>query len=208
MPASAPTNIELAEALDQMAELLLRDGEPNPYRVQAYLTAAETLRAEREPVALRYGRGGHAALAELPGIGASLAGHLGQLIESGRAGLRDRLLRAHNPAVLLATVPGISPRLAHVLVEDLGVASLADLERAALDGRLGTIPGVGPRTVEAIRLQLNSILSRSARRRARRLRRQTLQLVARERTAPTPTPDPPAAPHAVIYDLFPTSAAA
>ena len=212
MTPSAPTNVEIAEALEQMADLLTRQGEPNPYRVQAYLIAAATIRDESEPLALRFGRGGRDALAELPGVGVSLARHIGQLIESGRAGLHDRLLQAADPAALLSTVPGVSARLARVLVDELGVETLAELERAALDGRLATVPGVGPRTVEAIRLQLNSILSRSARRRARRLRRETLQLVARERelqrAEPEPTPDPPAAPHAVIYELFPSSAAA
>ena len=39
MTTIGPTNPELAEALDQMAEVLVRQGESNPYRVQAYLQA-------------------------------------------------------------------------------------------------------------------------------------------------------------------------
>jgi len=146
-----PTNIELAEALDQMAEVLVRQGESNPYRVQAYLQAAAMIRDLDAPVAQLYGEGGRDALTALPGIGVNLAHHLAQYVETGRIGLRDRLLRADDPAELLATVPGVSLRLAQRLVDELGVESLSELERAALDGRLQDLDGVGPRRTEAIR---------------------------------------------------------
>jgi len=223
MSPIGPTNIELAEALDQMAEVLLRQGEPNPYRVQAYLQASAMLRDLGEPVARLYGEGGRDALTSLPGIGVNLAQHLAQYIETGRIGLRDRLLRTDDPASLLATVPGISPRLAQRFVDELGIDSLADLERAAHDGRLLALDGVGPRTTEALRLQLNSILNRSARRRARRLRRQVAQLAAVQRRAeiageaasteaPAASAEAPsgvaeARPVATIYSLFPPAAA-
>lgn len=217
-----PTNIELAEALEQMADLLLRRGEPNPYRVQAYLQAAAMVREHDAPLTGLFGEGGREALMSLPGIGVSLATHLAQYIETGRIGLQDRLLRAEDPVALLATVPGVSDRLASRLVDELGVRSLAELERAAHDGRLIEMEGIGPRTVEAIRLQLNSILNRSSRRRARRVRRQVAQIAASQRragevldemqdaeaeqleTVSSARTDRPAA---TIYSLFPPAAA-
>ena len=221
MTPIGPTNIELAEALEQMAEVLVRQGESNPYRVQAYLQAAGMIREHAEPVARVYGDGGRDALTSLPGIGVSLAHHIAQYIESGRIGLRDRLLRADDPAALLATVPGVGKRLAERLVAELGIESLAELERAAHDGRLQDLDGVGPRRTEAIRLQLNSILNRSSRRRARRLRRQVAQLASAQRRAETTAeqateaaaeqaeadPAEDARPVATIYSLFPPAAA-
>ena len=221
MTPIGPTNIELAEALEQMAEVLVRQGESNPYRVQAYLQAAGMIREHDEPVARVYGDGGRDALTSLPGIGVSLAHHIAQYIESGRIGLRDRLLRADDPAALLATVPGVGDRLAQRLVDELGVESLAELERAAHDGRLQDLDGVGPRRTEAIRLQLNSILNRSSRRRARRLRRQVAQLASAQRRAEATAeqateaaaeqaeadPAEDARPVATIYSLFPPAAA-
>ncbi|MFN3597933.1 MAG: helix-hairpin-helix domain-containing protein [Rubricoccaceae bacterium] len=225
LPApSGPTNHELADLLAQMAALLVRRGEPNPYRVQAYVHAADLLRTLEEPVALAYARGGREALLALPGVGAGLATHLAQYIEAGRAALRDRLLEADDPAALIATVPGIGRALARRVVAELGVGSLAELERAAHDGRLEALAGFGPRRIEAIRLQLNSILDRAARRRARRVRRQILRLVAAQQraaeaaeraqeaadlaaeTAAGGAPD--GAPlAATIYPLFPPAAA-
>ena len=217
MTRIGPTNVELAEALEQMAELLVRRGEHNPYRVQAYLHAAGTVRALPVPVATIYGDGGKDALTALPGVGVSLAGHLAQYVESGRIGLRDRLMAASDPVALLETLPSVGHRLAVRLVDDLGIRSLSELERAAHDGRLAALPGVGPRTVEAIRLQLNSILDRSARRRARRVGRQIAQMMAAEQYEAHDLPadetaapvDRPAAerPQATIYSLFPPAAA-
>lgn len=223
MTTIGPTNVELAEALEQMAEVLLRRGEPNPYRVQAYLQAAGMIREMEEPVAQVFGAGGRDALLALPGIGVSLAHHIAQYVETGRIGLRDRLLRSEDPAALLATLPSVSERLARRLVDELGVESLAELERAAHDGRLQDLAGVGPRTTEAIRLQLNSVLNRSSRRRARRVRRQVVQLAAAERhraeaadaAADREARDAEATvgvqsderPPATIYPLFPPAAA-
>ena len=213
-----PTNIELADVLDQMAEALVRRGEPNPYRVQAYLQAAAQIRDLDEPVAVLYGEGGREALMDLPGVGISLATHLGQFIETGRVALQDRLLRAEDPEALLASVPGVGSALARRLVAE-GIRSLGDLERAAHDGTLAALDGIGPRKLEALRLQLNSILHRAARRRARRVRRQVLRISAASRrseaaeapeSAASEPADPSplqAVPTATIYSLFPPAAA-
>ena len=219
MSPIGPTNVELSEALEQMAELLVRRGEHNPYRVQAYLHAAGTVRELAVPVATIYGDGGKDALTNLPGVGVSLAGHIAQYVETGRIGLRDRLMSASDPVALMETLPSVGHRLAVRLVDDLGIRSLSELERAAHDGRLAAMTGVGPRTVEAIRLQLNSILDRSARRRARRVGRQVAQMMAADLyEAHTNTDVPPALPEAsvdrpaerataTIYSLFPPAAA-
>ena len=222
-PTLGPTNDELADVLGQMAELLVRQGEPNPYRVQAYLQAAAMIRDQESPVAEVYGRGGRKALTELPGVGVNLAQHLADYIERGRVALRDRLLRADDPAALLQTVPGIGASLAERLVA-MGIRTLAQLERAAHDGTLAEVDGLGPRRLEAIRLQLNSILHRSARRRVRRVRKQVARLAALRRdaqdaaaAAETTAPEVAApeahdapeaeAPLATIYPLFPPAAA-
>ena len=214
-PLLGPTNDELAAVLVQMADLLARLGEPNPYRVQAYLHGAEAVRAAEEPLALLYARGGRKALLALPAIGDNLAAHLADYLERGRVGLADRLMAAAHPEALLASVPGVSPALAARLVA-AGIGTLAELERAAYDGRLAALDGIGPRRLEAIRLQLNTVLHRAARRRLRRVRRQVARLaaasvppahlrpVARPEAPEPPRPTPPA----VIHVLHGPAAAA
>lgn len=173
-----PTNEELAGVLEEMAALLTKLNEPNPYRVQAYLQAAAMLREQEAPVVLLYAEGGRKALMDLPGIGVSLALHLAQYIENGRAGLHDRLRAAADPVGLLASVPGLGEALAHRIVDELGVTTLTELEKAAQDGRLAALDGFGPRRLEGLRLQLGAILHRAARRRVRRVRRDLLRLAA------------------------------
>jgi DNA polymerase (family X) len=163
MPGIGPSNQEIAEVLEQMAELFVRLKETNPYRVRAYLVAAETIRACREPLFSVYGRGGRQALEAPPGIGSALASHVASYLETGRVGLQDRLMVAADPVALFATVPGIGPALAARIAGELGLRTLGELERAVHDGRLAAIEGMGPRRLEALRLQLNSILSRAAR---------------------------------------------
>ncbi|MEM6326809.1 MAG: helix-hairpin-helix domain-containing protein [Bacteroidota bacterium] len=208
-----PSNDELADVLGQMAELLVRRGEPNPYRVQAYLQAAAMLRDLDVPASELYADGGREALTALPGVGVNLAQHLADYIERGRVALRDRLLAADDPVALLETVPGIGRPTAERLVAS-GIRTLAALERAALDGRLADLAGFGPRRVEAVRLQLNSILHRSAQRRARRVRRQMVRLASRRHRTEAVRPDPATQPAAsggaavaTIYPFFPPAAA-
>ena len=216
-PTVHPTNVELADVLVQMADLLSRD-EVNPYRLAAYHTAAAYVRDFEEPLAHLYATGGAKALTALPGIGPNLATHLGQYIESGRTGLHDRLMRSRDPVALLQTVPGVGRSLAERLVAE-GITSLAELERAVVSGDLAEIEGIGPRRLEALRLQLNSILHRASRRRSRRVRKQIQRLAAERARAAAqrpalelvPTPDPESAPEpaalATIYPLFPPAAA-
>ena len=69
MTTLGPTNEELATVLEEMAALLVKQREPNPYRVQAYLQAAAMIRDHDEPLTLLYGAEGREGLTDLPGVG-------------------------------------------------------------------------------------------------------------------------------------------
>jgi DNA polymerase/3'-5' exonuclease PolX len=185
-----PPNEEVADVLDRMGELLVQNGEPNPYRVQAYVQAARMVRAHDAPLASLYAEGGKDALMDLPGIGPSLAEHVARYVETGRIGLKDRLEAATDPAELFESVPGVGPALAQQLVGDLGLRTLAALERACYDGRVEALPGMGPRKTEGLRLQLNALIGRESRRRLRRVRRSVLKLEAARRRAAEQEPAP------------------
>ena len=165
-----PTNAEIADVLEQMADVL-DEREANPYRVGAYRQAAQTIRAHTEPLADLYAAGGVNALMDLPGVGESLSAHIARYIETGRLGRRTRQDDAFDPVVLFSSIPGVSRALARRLVDELGVTTLDALERAAYDGRLLAVKGVGRQTVAALRLQLNSLLQWTALERRQRVRR-------------------------------------
>jgi hypothetical protein len=160
---SPSTNTRVAEALEQVAELLEAQG-ASGFRVRAYRDAAATVRASAEDVGGLLAREGRGGLDGLPGIGRGLAAVIAELVETGRLRLLDRLRGAVYPEDVLASVPGIGPRLAQRIHERLGIENLEDLEQAAWDGRLAQLPGFGPRRIETLRAVLGARLSRPRRR--------------------------------------------
>jgi hypothetical protein len=164
-----PTNDELADALERVADLLEAQ-DANPFRVRAYRNAARLAREAEEPLASALERGGRAALEALPGIGRTLASQIAELVHTGRLGFLERLEGQVSPEDLFTTVPGIGEELAARIHRELGIETLEELELAAHDGRLAGLPGFGERRVRGVRDALAGILARSARRRARRLR--------------------------------------
>jgi hypothetical protein len=94
---------------------------------------------------------GVAGLDELPGIGSVLARAIAELAFTGHFVMLDRLRGEHDPVALLASVPGIGPRLAQRLHEALEIDTLEELETAATDGRLRDFPGFGDKRVAGVR---------------------------------------------------------
>lgn len=167
-------NDDIAGRLDEVADLLAVQ-RANPFRIEAYRKAAETLRSLPEPVSAIHARGGLAALEALPGIGASISRSIAGLLAWGRLPMLERLRGQSEGSVLLRTVPGIGAALAARLHDELGIESLEELEIAAHDGRLAGLDGFGPKRLAAVR---DTLAHRLARIRA---------------APPVPWPEPPVA---------------
>ena len=163
----AITNPEIADVLERVSDLLEVQN-ANRYRVRAYRAAAGTIRAHQRPLCEVLAEDGVEALEALPTIGPTIAAHVCELAERLGLTLLDRLEGEVSPERLLCTVPGIGPELAARIHHGLTIDSLEELEAAAHDGRLSSVPGFGPRRVRSIREELGSMLGRSARQRARR----------------------------------------
>jgi DNA polymerase (family X) len=155
-----PVNLEIAPQLEEVAQLLEDQG-ANPYRVQAYRNAAQTLRRLDRAVTGILEHDGMDGLCQLPGIGESLAHSIYTLASTGRLPMLARLRGESDPVALLASVPGIGKVLAARLHEDLGIDTLEDLEAAAYDGRLSEIAGFGTKKLEATRDSLATRLGRA-----------------------------------------------
>lgn len=142
-------NQEIARRLKEVAQLLHEQG-ANPFRVKAYQTAAQVLERLDIPIADIIAQEGTDGVQKLPGIGLSLARSIHTLALTGRLPMLDRLRGEMEPAVLLASVPGVGEGLARRLHDDLGLETLEQLEMAAHDGRLSDIEGVGPKKLQGI----------------------------------------------------------
>ncbi|MHB1415925.1 MAG: helix-hairpin-helix domain-containing protein, partial [Chloroflexota bacterium] len=140
-------NRDTAELLHTIADLLDIKGE-SPYRVAAYRDAARVIDSLPEDIEEVYRQG---RLQDLPRIGPSLAQKIGEYLETGKSTYLAKLLPSVPRSVTeLLEVPGIGPRKAQLIHRELGVKTVKELEEAARDHRLQTVPGMGPVTEEKI----------------------------------------------------------
>jgi len=168
MESHHPTNQEIADVLERVAALLEAQ-DANPYRVNAYRKAARLVERSDRPIAQLAHSDEGEKLEDLPDIGKSIGGAIREFVHTGRLILLERLEGQVSPEDLFTTIPGIGEELARRIHSELHIETLEDLELAAHDGRLEKVPGMGHRWVTAVRDSLESVLSRSGRRRARRL---------------------------------------
>lgn len=154
-----PTNQAVAVKLDEVAALLTAQ-RANPFRVRAYHRAAGTLRALDVPISRVMAEGGLEAIEALPGIGDSLGRTIRDIIRFGYSPMIDRLRGNADPVRVLMSVPGIGRRLAERLHGDLHLDTLEDLEAAAHDARLATLPGFGAKRLTGVRAVLAARLGR------------------------------------------------
>lgn len=148
--SAEPMNRLVADQLEEAASLLEQQ-QANPFRVQAYRNAASTLRESPRSVTDILRAEGIEGLDRLPAIGPALALTISLIVDTGRFPMLDRLRGEHDPLAVLTSVPGIGPRLAQRLHDELGISTLEELETAAHDGRLAGIGGFGEKRVAGIR---------------------------------------------------------
>lgn len=138
----------------------LRAQKGNPFRINAYNHAATTLESLDRDVREILRADGIDGLTRLPTIGAGLASSIEEISRTGRLSQLDRLKGSTDPAELFRAVPGVGATLAHRLFDQLHVDTLEQLEQAAYDGRLESVPGIGPRRIEAIKAGVARLLNR------------------------------------------------
>jgi DNA polymerase (family 10) len=141
-------NADITAIFSEIADLLEIQG-ANPFRIRAYRNAARILGDLPQEARELVQRGDD--LTRLPGIGADLAGKIGEIVTSGRCGLLERLRRELPPAITeLLQIPGIGPKRVRALYHDLDVQTVEQLQRAAQDGRIRALHGFGARTEQNI----------------------------------------------------------
>jgi DNA polymerase (family 10) len=143
----SPTNREIADRLREIRTLMEFAGEAF-FKYMAYERAAETL----ENAAPLGAEVDVARLTELPGVGKSIAARIATIARTGTDPYLEEL-RARYPSSLLEVlaVQGVGMKTAQQLFERLGIASLADLERALDGGALAEMPRLGAKSIENIR---------------------------------------------------------
>jgi DNA polymerase (family 10) len=144
-------NAELALHFDELADLYELDG-AIVHRVLAYRNAAKAIRESGASVADMTRAG---TVTELPGIGKTIEEKLATLLETGAIPSAEKLKAKYPPGLVEITrLPGLGPKRARKLFDEVGIASLDELKKAAEEQRLRTIRGFGPKAEESILLAL------------------------------------------------------
>ena len=141
------SNQTLAEVLWRISDLLAIKGETD-YRVSAYRRAADSIEHLGRPAQdlWRDGR-----LTEIPGVGAALGAKLDELFRTGRLAYYEKLQQEIPAGVVgLLAIPNVGAKTARLMWRGLGVLSVADAEKAAREGELRGLPGLGQRSERRI----------------------------------------------------------
>src|SRR5919108_411450 len=142
-----PPNAHIASLFDELADLYELDGAV-VHRVLAYRNAAKSVREAPRSVAAMTREG---KVTELPGIGRTLEEKIEALIDTGTIPAVEKL-RARIPAGLvdLTRLPGLGPKRARKLYDELGIDSLESLRAAAEGGKLRDVRGFGQKFEESV----------------------------------------------------------
>jgi DNA polymerase (family X) len=142
-----PRNADVADQLELLADILELEGQES-FRVLAYRRAATRVRETSGPVA-QLALDGEAK--DLPGIGKTIEEKIVQIVEDGEIhALTKHKALVPEDVVRFTKLPGLGPKTARKIWQTLGVTTFPELERAAEQQQLRTLPGIGGKLEERV----------------------------------------------------------
>ncbi|MBF0293513.1 MAG: hypothetical protein HQK86_15305 [Nitrospinae bacterium] len=144
----------IASVLDDLGALMELLGE-NPFKVRAILHAAravETFTGDLKQLA------DEGRLTEIKGVGESIAGKINALLNTGSLPELEEL-KSKIPAGVfeMLKIPGLGPKRAKALWQNLGVTTVRELEYACNENRLLELDGFGAKSQENILKGINTL---------------------------------------------------
>jgi DNA polymerase (family X) len=142
-----PRNADVADQLELLADLLELEGEAS-FRVLAYRRAATRIRETAGSVA-ELALAGRAK--ELNGIGKTIEEKIVQVVNDGEMHALTKRKKIVPPEVVLfMRLPGLGPKTAARIWQELGVTTIEELKHAAENEQLRTLTGLGAKTEERV----------------------------------------------------------
>lgn len=148
------TNREIAEIFALIADMLAIRGD-NVHRINAYRRAAESVSGLSRDINTIAEDGD---LTDIPGIGATLAEKIEELLETGKLAFYEKLAQEVPPQLVeLLRVEGLGPKRIKAVYEKLDVTTLEGLRQAAESGQLSALSGFGKRTEQNVIKSLDAL---------------------------------------------------
>jgi len=149
-----PTNEQIAELFENMGSLLEMKGD-TVFKIRAYQRAARTIEQLSSPLATAVENGED--LTKIPGVGKAISEKIAEYISTGQVSAYERLVEELPSGVLdLKEIPGVGPKMAMAISQQLGISTVDGVAEAAADGRLATLPRMGRRAAEGILRHINA----------------------------------------------------
>ncbi len=140
-------NQEVAKILREIAILLEIKGE-NRFRVLAYEEAARKIESWPEAIEAIAAEG---KLQQIPGIGEGLAAKIDEYLNTGKIEFLDQLsVDIPRELIRLTEIPGVGPKIARQLYDELGITTIDQLEEAIHTQKLQNLPRFGRKSQEKI----------------------------------------------------------
>ena len=142
-------NQDLAKIFLEMAELL--EMQDVPFKPRAYEKASESIGSLGMDVREVYKKGGAKGLWGIPSVGRGIAEKIEEYLKTGHVRKYEQMKKKIPVDISgLTAIEGVGPKAIKALWEKLRIKSVADLERAALAGKIAGLPGFGKKSEEKI----------------------------------------------------------
>ena len=160
MPTGKLSNHQLAEIFNLIGDLLEIKGEVI-YKILAYRKAADAL--------VNYGRDVNEVwregkLTDIPGVGKAISEKIDELLSTGELEFLEKLKKEVPESLAqLLQVPDLGPKKILLFWRELGITGLEELEAAARDGKLRSLPGMGEKSEARILAGIEAMARRTSR---------------------------------------------
>jgi DNA polymerase (family 10) len=145
--ATLPKNDQVADQFDLLADLLELEGS-DAFRISAYRKAAQRIRETPGPVAQMALEG---RAKSLQGIGKTIEGKIVEIVEDGEIhALTKRKALVPPEVATFMRLPGLGPKTARRIWQELGVTTVDALKAAAEAQQLRGLAGLGAKSEEKI----------------------------------------------------------
>lgn len=140
-------NLEIAKIFREIANILEIKGD-NPFRIRAYDRAAQNIEGLSENLEDYLAQD---KLREIPGIGADLESKIKEYLATGKIKFLHDLKKTIPQGVLeLLDIPGVGPKTAKLLFNQLKIKGIPGLKKAIKNNKLIGLEGIKEKTIENI----------------------------------------------------------
>jgi len=143
------SNKEISKILYEIGEYL--EIKEIQFKPRAYEKAGYSIENLEEEVSEVYKKGGLKSVEDIPGVGVSIAEKIEELIKTGYLKYYEKLKRSLPVEIgELSSVEGVGPKMIFKLYKKLKIKNINDLEKAAKNGKIAKITGLGKKTENKI----------------------------------------------------------